>query len=530
MLNDLQMPIAIVGLDARVPGANNVAELWDLLEDDRETIGQPVEHIASFDYNFFGYSKAEAAMIDPQQRVLLECAYHALFDSGYLLKSEVERAEQTVGVFCGVGFNQYLHSHLLPFFLKQKRSSMSPHLLHASSCDYASMRIAYQLNLKGPVMGVQSACSTGLVAAHQACINLATNQCDIALVGACALLLQENADGAEIDGMLSKDGRCCPFAADATGTIFSSGAGMIVLKRLSDAAQSNDKIYAIIRGSAVNNDGSEKLAFSAPSPAAQTAVIQKALNTSGVDPRQISYIETHGTGTPLGDYIEFCALEAAFKPYIDDMRCCIGSLKSNIGHTLQAAGILSLIKVALAMNARQIPASLHCESMNPRIHANPGKLSVNTHLLDWDAFSLNDILFAGISSFGIGGTNAHMVVESASSRVDVSNSFGDPEHFNRSYCWIEAPVEIGQGEQEADLKIVGHGMRASLAETMRECWIELLGVSSISDSDDFFDLGGHSLLATQIISKITAGFNVQLEINDFYNHPTFGELIVYLLK
>ncbi len=426
--------IAIIGMAGRFPGARNIDELWENLSRGVESItffsdeelenagidssllrdpnyikaGGVLEDADHFDPLFFGYSPREAELMDPQQRVFLECAWEAMEHAGY----DSERYKGAVGVYAGSNMSSYLHNnlHSHPDLV---RSVGTLQLRLENDKDFIATRVSYKMNLKGSSMTVQTACSTSLVAVHVACQSLLDGENDIALAGGVSINFPQTAGYIHQEGgILSPDGHCRAFDADAAGTIGGRGAGVVVLKRLSEAIADRDSIHAVIRGSAINNDGSLKVGFTAPSVEGQAEVIAAAHAISGVDPDTISYIEAHGTGTNLGDPIEIAALTQAFRLGTDrNGFCAIGSLKTNIGHLDAAAGVAGLIKTVLSLKHRQIPPSLHYSSPNPEIDFEETPFHVNSALAEWK--SNGSPRRAGVSSFGMGGTNAHVVVEEA---------------------------------------------------------------------------------------------------------------------
>jgi phthiocerol/phenolphthiocerol synthesis type-I polyketide synthase E len=427
------LEIAVIGMAGRFPGAGDLDAFWRNLRDGVESIstfsdeelaaagvdpavmrdpayvraGGIVEGVELFDAAFFGYYPREAQVIDPQQRILLECAWEALEDAGY----DPLRGERSVGVFAGAGTNHYLaHLQADP----QIAASIDYYQLHlANYKDYLTTRIAYKLNLEGPCVTVQTACSTSLVAVHMACGSILAGECRMALAGGVTVSVPQRVGYRWVEGgVLSPDGRCRAFDARAGGTVGGEGAGLVVLKRLEDALADGDPIRAVIRGSAVNNDGARKIGFTAPSVEGQTKVIRMAHAAAEVRPDTITYVEAHGTGTSLGDPIEMAALTAAFRGATDRTGfCAVGSLKPNIGHADVAAGVAGLIKTVLALENAQIPASLHFERANPEIDLENGPFRVNERTRPWtvDGHPRR----AGVSSFGLGGTNAHVVLEEA---------------------------------------------------------------------------------------------------------------------
>ena len=440
--------IAIIGMAGRFPDAESVDAFWQNIcnghesvrtfsDDELKAAGVPsfvlqepgyvkagvvLDGIEEFDAAFFGFSPREAEMIDPQHRLFLEQAWTVLEQGGYT----ADQYEGAIAVYAGVGVNTYLLSCLYPH-LQQSGGAVGYQAIIRNDKDFLPTLVSYKLNLKGPSVSVQTACSTSLVAVHMACQSLLNGECDMALAGAASLRVAQNQGYLYEPGMiLSPDGHCRAFDAQAQGTVGGSGVATVLLKRLGDAIDDGDTIQAVIKGSAVNNDGSDKVGYTAPSVSGQAAVIAEAQAIAGVDPTTISYIEAHGTGTVLGDPIELAALTQAFqKGGVDDETsadpdsaasfptqfCALGSVKTNIGHLDTAAGMAGLIKTAMALRHKQLPPSLHFKSPNPAIGFSESPFYVNTELKDWH--SDGEPRRAGVSAFGIGGTNAHVVMEEA---------------------------------------------------------------------------------------------------------------------
>ena len=424
--------VAIIGMACRMPGAQNVDEFWANLCASVESIrpfsadeliasgvdpavlrepgyvnaGAPLDDADCFDAAFFGYMPKEAEQTDPQQRVLLECAWLALENAGY----DPERFAGRIGVFAGVARNTYLINNIATHAELVNPNGLSQMWL-GNDKDFVATRISHKLNLRGPGINVQSACSTSGVAAHLACQSLLLGESDMALIGGARIQVPlKSGYPFQEGGIFSPDGHCRAFDADANGTIIGNGAAMLVLKRLSDARRDGDCIYALIRGSAINNDGSAKVGFTAPSVSGQAAVIAEALAVAETDAESISYIETHGTATRLGDPIEIAALTKAFRSSTSKKNfCAIGSVKTNIGHLDAGAGAAGLIKTALALKHKRLPPSLHYKKPNPQIDFASSPFYVNTKLTVWPASK--GARRAGVSSFGLGGTNAHLILE-----------------------------------------------------------------------------------------------------------------------
>lgn len=434
------MEVAIVGMAGRFPGARNLDAFWQNLCNGVESIsfftdeeveaagiapelikdphyvkaGGVLDGVEDFDASFFNIYPREAAILDPQHRVFLEIAWEALENAGY----NPETYPGWIGVFAGSGMNTYMMFNLLPN-LEIMESVNGYQLNLGNDKDFMPTRTSYKLNLRGPSINVQTACSTSLVAVHLACQSLLSYHCDMVLAGGVNIRLpQKGGYLYQEGGITSPDGHCRAFDARAAGTVGGNGAGVVVLKRLADAVRDGDTIYAIIKGSAINNDGSVKVGYTAPSIEGQVEVISTAQAIANVDPATISYIETHGTGTALGDPIEVAALTQVFQAGTDEKQyCAIGSVKTNVGHLDAAAGVVSLIKTTLALKNGLIPPSLHFTRPNPKIDFENSPFFVNTQLRPWDGFGRDHLAGlprrAGISSFGIGGTNVHMILEEA---------------------------------------------------------------------------------------------------------------------
>jgi acyl transferase domain-containing protein len=426
--------IAIVGMAGRFPGARSVEDFWRALATATESItissadelgrsGLPrgviedpsyvrargrLIDVEWFDAEFFGFSSRDAEITDPQHRLFLEIAWEALEDAGYAGPSKPRR----VGVYAGSSMSSYLIFHLIP--TPGLLSSVGEfEVLTANDKDYLTTRASYKLDLRGPSVTVQTACSTSLVAVHLACQSLIGGECDLALAGGVTVIVpQEWGYTFRPGGILSPDGHCRAFDRSAAGTVFGNGVGLVVLRRLEDALASGDSVLAVIKGSSINNDGTDKVGYIAPSVSGQAAVISEALAVAGVHPATVGYVEAHGTGTSLGDPIEVAALSSVFAPAgVKPGTLPIGSVKTNVGHLDAAAGVAGLIKVVSALQAGAIPPTLHFRAFNPEIDQATTPFFVNTTLLPWSA---GEHLRRGcVSSFGIGGTNAHVVLEEA---------------------------------------------------------------------------------------------------------------------
>jgi FkbH-like protein len=430
--------VAVVGMAGRFPGASNVREFWEnvtqgvcsIVEIPEDQLNLPldsslrsnpnlvrkaasVQDADKFDARFFGIFPKEATVMDPQHRLFLESCWHAIEDAGY----NVEQLQVPVGVFAGCYMDTYM---LASLGLSPKWLESLANAFHGGDLltelgndkDYLATRVSFLLNLRGPAMTVQTACSTSLVAIAQACQSLVSGQCDMALAGGSTLKLPQNRGYLYTEGgMVSPDGVCRTFDARARGTVFGEGCGVVLLKRVEDALSDGDDIYAVIKGWGLNNDGRAKLGYTAPSVEGQAGAIEMAQRSAAVSADSITLIEAHGTGTALGDPIEIESLTRVFRQTTDRKQyCAIGSVKTNIGHLDVAAGVTGLIKTSLALRHRLLPPSLHFEQPNPNIDFSNSPFYVNTVLRPWEAAFPRR---AGLSSFGVGGTNAHVVLEEA---------------------------------------------------------------------------------------------------------------------
>ena len=431
--------IAIIGMAGRFPGAEDLDAFWRVIAEGRDTISRfdaddgaedsdldgprdgeqyvrargVLQGIEDFDADFFDVNPVEAAQLDPQHRVWLEVAWEALEAAGYAH----DRHQQMVSVYAGSFPNTYLHHNLLPDraaveeFVRMRRAQ-SFGLLVQSDPAFLPSRTAYKLNLRGPAINVQTACSTSLVAVALAVQGLSSYETDMAIAGGVCIAVPQRTGYFFQEGAIqSRDGICRPYDANACGTVFGNGAGAVVLKRLADARRDRDPVLAVIRGVAVNNDGHDKVSYFAPSVKGQAEVIATAQALAGVDPGTIGYVEGHGTATPMGDPIEVEALKLAFRQATRKESCCLGSVKGNIGHLDAAAGVAGLMRAVLALRHRRLPATAHFERPNPELRLEDSPFFVNRETGPWPEGP--HPRRAGVSSFGIGGTNAHVVLEEA---------------------------------------------------------------------------------------------------------------------
>ncbi|EGJ35263.1 polyketide synthase module [Moorena producens 3L] len=437
--------IAVIGMAGRFPGADNLDQFWQNLQNGTESItffsdsellasgidpkllsnpnyvrASPIlSDVEYFDAHFFGYTNREAEFMDPQQRLLMECAWESLEDAGY----DPLTYSGSIGLYAGAMLSTYFIHNLLP-----NRDTFDEHddlrvltpdsmgglqVVLANDKDYLTTRISHKLNLTGPSVNIQTACSTSLVTVHTAVQSLLNGECDLALAGGVSVQVPQRVGHLHQEGLIaSPDGHCRAFDAQAEGTIFGNGVGLVALKRLEEALQDGDHIYAVIKGSAINNDGSNKVAYTAPNGEGQTTVVAEAIATANINPETITYVEAHGTGTLLGDPIELGALSQAFQAKTQRKQfCALGSVKTNVGHLQITSGIVGLIKTVLALYHKQIPPSLHFQTPNPKIDFANSPFFVNTMLSEWERNG--HPRRAGVNSLGFGGTNAHVILEEA---------------------------------------------------------------------------------------------------------------------
>jgi phthiocerol/phenolphthiocerol synthesis type-I polyketide synthase E len=497
--------IAVVGMAGRFPGAGSISAFWrnlargeesivDLSEEDLraadvgpKALDSPayvrraaiLKGIDEFDAEFFGFTPQAARMTDPQHRLFLQSAWHALEDAGY----DPAHIGGSVGVYGTSSTSGYLLHNLMSHhsshaIIGQGATFDMVNLSLQNDKDHLATRAAHQFNLRGPALSVQTACSSSLVAVHLACQSILTGECDMALAGAASIRIPHHVGyWHEPGSMVSATGHCRPFDARSDGTIFGSGVAVVVLKSLQAAVDAGDRIHAVIRGSAINNDGSSKMTYAAPNAAGQAEVIAEAHAVAGVDSSTIGYVETHGTGTPLGDPIEIEGLRQAFELSEVDRSgpCILGSVKSNIGHLEVAAGMAGLIKTILCLKHRAIPATLHFTTPNPELHLNHGPFVVRNEFGPWYAEGLRR---AGVSSFGVGGTNAHVVLE-------------EPP--------IVAPSEVSRGPQ---VLLLSARTPEALDESRSALVAELSGHEDLNLSDVASTLAGRRTENAQLAAVV----------------------------
>lgn len=522
--------IAIIGIVCRLPMSDDIGTFWNHLVQGKELISEftkeellkagiseelvsnpnyipraaVINGIDLFAASQFDISPHEAMQLDPQQRIFLELSYELL--EKYL---HHERNSSVIGVYAACGSNQYLLKNLYSDYLKST-SLEKYNLAIQNQLDFLATRVAYKLNLTGPAITLLSACSSSLTAVHLACQGILQGDCNMALAGGIALELPEKHGYLYQPGMiLSSDGHCRTFDAAADGTVPCSGGGIILLKKLEDAIADNNPVYAIIKGSAINNDGHDKTGFAAPSITGQRQVIINAYQRANISARDVSYVEAHGTGTKLGDPIEIQALTEAYQTFTQDKQfCAIGSVKTNLGHADAAAGIIGLIKTALMLCHKEIPPSLNFHQQNPHIKFQNTPFYVNTTRKKWDIQNSKPRI-AAVSSFGIGGTNAHIVLQEAAS---IKHKSLKKIVLKRESYWIN---NVSHNDPILERKPL---------ENVKHIWMDCLGISEVEPHDNFFDLGGDSLMALILINKINESFNLNLNANSLITYPTFAEI------
>ncbi len=456
--------IAIVGMSCRFPKSHSLDEYWtnlcqgvdclsrtpslDSMEEHYVPVRGTLKDIDLFDASFFGFNPSDAAVTDPQHRLFLECVWEALEHAG-IAPEKIN--EQIISVFAGMTDSTYLHEYLLKnsWFLKE-HDSFAQRI--ATSMSMLSTQTSYRLNLKGRSVNVNTACSTGLITVDHACQELLNGTSDVAIAGSSTIILpQEQGYTYQEGGILSPDGVCRPFSQQANGTVFSNGVGVVILKRVEDALADNDTIYALIKARSVNNDGGDKLGFAAPSINGQKACIRAALAQAGICAAQIDLVETHGTATALGDVIEFQALSSVYKNDTDKKQfCALGSVKANIGHTDATAGIASLIKTALCLYHKKIPPLIHFQSPNPELKFQESPFYVNTDLIDWN--KKEHPRYAGVSAFGIGGTNVHLILSEA------------PQKPKRTDLIVQDEILLLSAKNEGAFKDTLHALSSHITE------------------------------------------------------------------
>lgn len=574
---NLNKDIAVIGMSGRFPGADNLEEFWQNLcngvesisfFDDQEILDMGInprllekpnyvkaspiiKDIEYFDADFFGYTDKEAELIDPQHRLFLECAYESLVDAGY---NPFDYAGD-IGIYGGCAGNTYLLNNIYPNLHLLGFSDSSPifnlnslsgfQMSVANDKDYLTTRVSYKLNLTGPSVNIQTACSTSLVAIHFACQSLINGECDMALAGAVSLQIPQKIGYLYQEGMiLSPDGHCRAFDEKAEGTIFGSGVGMVVLKPLDLAIANEDKIYAVIKGTAINNDGGKKVNYLATNGLGQSRVITEALEVAQIDPHTVGYIETHGTGTKLGDPIEIEALSEAFREKTSQTNfCAIGSVKTNVGHLQMASGIVGFIKTVLSIYHRKIPPSLHFNKANQQINFTKSPFYVNTKLQNW---SSDNPLRAGVNSLGIGGTNAHLILEQAPNiDLKLKKPSFIAHQFKRKKYWLEMNNQnffeennLKKQAQNQAVKIESFEITTK-SDTKKRLMnliisevAKIIGINELDTIDiklGFMELGLDSLGSIELKNSLEKTLNLTLSSAIIFDYSSISEIVDYLL-
>lgn len=534
--------IAIIGMEGLFPNADNVDMFWDNLMSGNNcitkfadiksltsTTGERlvpfagiIDKIYHFDADHFNIPPSEAKILDPQQRLLLETCTLNLINSNVNLNDKAR-----IGVFASTDQSKYLEfTDVNKLTLQDKRSAN-----YGNSRDFAATRIAYKLGLNGPALTINTACSSSLVACVQAANSLHHNECDIAIVCASSLIIPEILPGYiyEPDGIMSKDGACSPFDSNASGTVPGSAVVSVILKRHNDAIQNNDKIVATIHSYSINNDGNDKASYAAPSISGQKQCLESIYKKTDWDINALDYIETHGTGTRIGDAVELMALSETFNTKLTN-KIHLGSVKANIGHAGSASGLCGLIKAALILHNREIPPQINFTSWNNLCSQAQESFAINTSPTKLS----NGTRYAGVSSFGIGGTNAHVLLQSENNS-QISNEKRSVDIFRNKKSYNILP--------EINSRQTPHQNTLVTSETLSENLVHLdfikefllmvsneLGIESIKLEDNFFDLGGDSLIALGVISKVLKKYNLAIHIDDFYQSRNFEVLILSILR
>jgi acyl transferase domain-containing protein len=480
-----------------------------------------MEDVDLFDADFFGFTATEAREMDPQLRLLLETSWHAFENAGYT-PGDKQGPWLRTGVFSGLTASSYWLCHVRPD--AYNNSAMNYHRTSIlNGQDFASTWISYKFGLGGPSLNIQTACSTGLVVVASACQNLLDYSCDLALA-ASAQMLHPRGWGyvAESGGILSPEGLCRPFDAAAAGTVPGEGVAAVVLKRLGDAVRDGDTIKAVIRGYGLSNDGNLRAGYAAPSAAGQAAAISAALSMAGLEADEVSYVETHGTGTYLGDPIEFAGLSKAFSGR--KRPCLLGSMKANFGHLGTAAGLASFIKTALMLKHGYIPPLVNFQRINPEIPLEGSPFQIVDQGCAWPE---DRPMIAGVSAFGFGGTNCHVIMEGAADwarPTDQASREALPPHpFVRHRHWIELPRE--EVDNTAAAPASGETGGDALRELILTIWRDTFGRPAITESDDFYAMGGTSMTAIQILAEIENALGINMSMTEFITIRTPRQLL-----
>lgn len=521
--------VAIIGMAVRLPGIKELDSFWQVIEKGTDNLNSSriaidpkrpdmiqvqnkIDGKELFDGDYFNIPMQEAELMDPQHRIFLECVNDALLHAGYTK----ETLKGITGVFGSTHLNTYLLNNLLSH-MDSGNMVDSLQTVMSNEKDHVAAFTAYKMNFTGPAVNIQSTCSSSLAGVHLACESLQSYSCDTAVVGAATVDASlENGYVWEDNGILSKNGCCRPYDSQSTGTVYSDGAGAVILKRLTDAVEAQDTIYGVIKGTAINNDGSERVGYTAPGVKGQVEVITRALSNAGVSADSISYIEGHGTGTMLGDNIEITALKEVFSGEKKNGSCALGSIKANFGHTGPASGIIGLMKTVLALNNRILPPQIHFQVPNGALETMDHPFYINTNKAKWDLAGKKRR--AGVSSFGLGGSNVHVIVEEA-------------PRFKRLEPSVKWNLLVLSGKDEKELKqrkesLIGFLERRKTVESdlsftlqngRDECPVrysavfadikqlpELLKTAAGASPDEFFSLvfAGNAVIAADEINSI----------------------------
>ncbi|MGD8108881.1 beta-ketoacyl synthase N-terminal-like domain-containing protein [Vibrio sp. TRT 17S01] len=534
--------IAVVGIACRFPHSKSPNEFWsNLVEgkdcitdfskeellrngESKKRIDNPnyvasrgiLEEIDTFDSKFFNLSPKEAEIADPQHRLFLECVYECLMDIG----GEWRGSE--VGLFAGSSLSTYM-LHMIEQGAHKEVDNYQ--LLIGNDKDFLCTRTSYALDLRGPSVTVQTACSSSLIAVHMAIQSLLAGESNVAIAGGSNIKLPQIAGYDYIPGMIySESGRCRPFSESSDGTVSGNGVGAVAMKRLEDAVSDGDEIYALIKGSATNNDGNRKAGFTAPSVDGQKSLLEEAALVSNVDPESISFIECHGTGTSLGDLIEFTALKEVYSKN-STSPCYLGSVKSNIGHTDAASGIAGLIKAVLSLKNDMIPPTLGFTDFSSDLEAHTTRFKVNTSKID---FPKEHVKRAAVSSFGIGGSNCHLILEEAPPSNRRTRKAYEETFYDKKHCWYEGfspSQEEGLEDTESLVKEINE---AELVRMTTAAWCKILGHTTISDDQTFYELGGDSFAAILVVDELKGVLREDIDSNILLNDCSLLEFTCYL--
>lgn len=530
--------VAIIGMAGRFPGAKDLAEYWQNIESkncsiinfsDQELLENGVSlhdlnnpnYIKSkgyladadmFDADFFKFSRCEAEQLDPQFRIFLEESFTALKSAGYISENYLGK----IGVFAGASnIDSYFSNNLL----QNTRSSLSADnftkLLYNAK-DFLSSHVAYKLNLKGPAVTVQTACSSSLVSVITACRSILGGDADMAIAGGVSVTTPLKSGYSFQEGMmLSPTGRCRPFDENADGIVVGNGCGVVVLKKLSEALKHKDRIYAVIKGAAINHDGNSKIGFTAPGVSGQASVLREALKNAELSPEDISYIEAHGTGTVLGDLIEFESLNEVYSNTSRPNKIMLGAVKSNIGHLDAASGIAGLIKTVLALNKEKLPANASFNNENPRLNFSSSPFEICKKPQRWGPEGCSK--YAGVSSFGIGGTNTHIILGQGVNADDVFHQ--ETCVFNRKKYWKEKNEVDFLGYKT--LASASSGIKSNLKKTdikeiesaIKKIFEKILFKDHVDVNTTFDEIGGESFSALLIMHEINKSLGLKVPIS-----------------